>query len=389
MLRVGSVGLRTRPLRAVLSALGVAIGIASVVAVVGISTSSRADLLRTIDALGTNLLTIRPGQSFVGGGASELPAEATARLGVLPGTQRVSAVAEASGVGVRRNARVDAQQTSGITLLAADRTLPSVVGATVRVGRFLRPGDEQLPVVVLGAVAAKRLGITDLAGGPQVRVGDRDVRVVGILAPVAFDASLDRAAFMSEPQVRARRESTDELTPTRIYVRADEAQLPAVRARAAGTANPEHPEEVEISRPSDALVAKAAADSAFTSLLLGLGAVALLVGAVGIANVMVISVLERRAEIGLRRALGATRGHITSQFLTESVLIGALGGSVGAVIGIVITAGYAWAQELPVVVPVVAALSGIGVAVIIGALAGLWPSTRAARLSPTEALRAP
>lgn len=389
VLRVGSVGLRTRPLRAALSALGVAIGIASMVAVVGISASSRAELLRTIDALGTNLLTVRPGQSFVGGEAAALPTSATPRIGVIPGVQRVTAAAEAPGVTVRRSRYVDPDQTSGIAVYAADGSLPAALGASPRVGRVLGRGDDRRPVVVLGDVAARRLGITDLAGEPQVWVGDAYARVVGILAPIALDASLDRGVFMAAGQVVRLLDDGVELTPTRIYVRADEDRLTAVRDRLAATASPEHPEEVEISRPSDALEAKAAADGAFTSLLLGLGAVALLVGAVGIANVMVISVLERRAEIGLRRALGATRAHITSQFLTESVLIGALGGVIGAVIGTVVTLGYASVEGLPAVVPATAIVGGIVAAVAIGGLAGLWPSTRAARLSPTEALRAP
>jgi putative ABC transport system permease protein len=155
------------------------------------------------------------------------------------------------------------------------------------------------------------------------------------------------------------------------------------------TANPEHPSEVKVSRPSDALSAKRASDKAFTGLLLGLGAVALLVGGVGVANTMVISVLERRAEIGLRRSLGATRGHVRLQFLVESLLLSALGGTGGVLLGIGVTAAYAATQGWPTVVPAWATAGGVGATLVIGVVAGLYPAIRASRLAPTEALATP
>jgi putative ABC transport system permease protein len=162
-----------------------------------------------------------------------------------------------------------------------------------------------------------------------------------------------------------------------------------VRGVLAATANPEHPNELEVSRPSDALAAKRATDATLDALLLGLGGVALLVGGVGAANTMVISVLERRAEIGLRRALGATRGHIRVQFLAESLLLSALGGAGGVLLGIAVTSVYAVTQQWPAVVPPWATAGGVGVTLVIGGLAGLYPAIRAARLAPTEALAAP
>jgi len=142
-----------------------------------------------------------------------------------------------------------------------------------------------------------------------------------------------------------------------------------------------------VARPSDALEARAAADKAFTSLLVGLGAVALIVGGVGIANVMVISVPERRPEIGLQRALGATKRHIGAQFLTESLILSAIGGLAGAVLGAIVTAASAEANAWDVVVPMLGVVAGVGAALVIGTIAGLYPAIRAARLSPTDALR--
>lgn len=252
-------------------------------------------------------------------------------------------------------------------------------------GSFLNAATQDFPTVVLGAVAAQRLGLTTVADHPQVWIGDRYYRVVGILGTVTLDSAIDRAALIGLPV--AQEQFDADATPAKIYVRADDERVTSVRDGVAPTANPENPEEVAVSRPSDALEARAAAEGAFTSLFLGLGAVALLVGGVGIANVMVISVLERRSEIGLRRSLGATRRHITIQFLCESLLLAGLGGVAGAVLGALATAISSVAQGQPVVVPPEAVIGGVVAALTIGAVAGLYPSVRAARLSPTEALR--
>jgi putative ABC transport system permease protein len=385
VIAVGSVGLRTRRLRAGLSALGVAIGIASMVAVLGISSSSQKDLLDTIDQLGTNLLTVAPGQSLFGQDA-ELPATSKRKAAGVAGVTSATAVYDVDGETVRRNALVDEAETSGIAVEAADLDLTRTLSGSLASGTFLTRSTERYPTVVLGSVAARRLGISSAAGAPQVYLGGRYVTVVGVLEPLTLAEDLDRAALVGLPW--ARRAFGTEAHPSALYVRADEDRLETIRGLLPATANPENPEEVEVSRPSDALEAKAAAEGAFTSLLLGLGAVALLVGGVGIANVMVISVLERRSEIGLRRALGATRRHISAQFLTESVLLSALGGLGGVLLGSVGTAVYAIVEGQATVIPPLAIAGGVGSALAIGAVAGLYPSLRAARLPPTEALRA-
>ncbi len=384
LLGVGSIGLRTRRMRAALSALGIAIGIASMVAVLGISASSQADLLQTIDRLGTNLLTVQAGQSFFGDD-SVLPVSTGAKLASVSGVTASASVYTVSGATVRRNALVDPDDTSGVGVKAADLGLPKTLSAPLAQGRFLTAATQHYPVVVLGSVAANRLGIDSLRGNPQVYIGGRYLTVVGILESVTLSSDIDRSVLIGLPY--AQTSFGIDANPSSTYVRADDDRLSAVRSLAPATANPEHPEEVNVSRPSDALEAKAAAKGAFTSLFLGLGAVALLVGGVGIANVMVISVLERRSEIGLRRALGATRRHIAIQFLTESLLLAVAGGIAGAALGAIVTAVSSTAQRQAVVVPPEAIAGGIMAALVIGAVAGLYPSVRASRLSPTEALR--
>jgi putative ABC transport system permease protein len=381
VLRVGGVGLRMRRLRAALSALGIAIGIAAMVAVLGISESSKSDLIATLDRLGTNLLQVSPGQTVLGEQA-ELPKQAAGMISRIAPVDAVSAV-EGVDATVRRTNYIPEEETGGISVAAADVDLLTTLGATLRTGVYLDAAKARYPTVVLGSKAAERLGIT--RPGVAVWLGERWFTVIGILNPVELAPDLDSAALIGLPIAKQLFDA--EGSASTIYVRADPDDLDDVHAVLGATANPEHPEEVEASRPSDALEARAAAKTAFTSLFLGLGAVALLVGGVGIANVMVISVLERRSEIGLRRAIGATRGHIRLQFLTESLILSGLGGAAGVVLGTVITFVYAsnrgWETAVPWYVPA----GGVAAALAVGVVAGLYPAMRAARLAPTEALR--
>ncbi|WP_184791060.1 ABC transporter permease [Phytomonospora endophytica] len=385
VLRAGGAGLRTRPLRVFLSALGIAIGIAAMIAVVGISSSSRAELDRRLEALGTNLLTVEPGDTIFGGEAT-LPDASVEMIGRIAPVTDVSAVGKVPETSVYRTDRIPEGRTNGLGVKAAALDLLTTVGATVGEGVWLNAATERYPVVVLGSSAAERLGVgrTDL--GVRVWLGGRWFTVAGILDPVALAPELDSAALVGWPAAESYLDFDGH--PTTVYTRSVEEQVEAVRDVLAATANPRSPNEVKVSRPSDALAAKQATNEAFTALLLGLGGVALLVGGVGVANTMVISVLERRSEIGLRRSLGATRGQIRLQFLAESLLLSALGGLGGVLLGITVTTLYATTQGWPSVVPVWATAGGVAATLVIGGIAGLYPAIRAARLSPTEALTA-
>jgi putative ABC transport system permease protein len=383
LMRVGTFGLRTRRARAALSAVGIAIGIAAIVAVLGISRSSQAGLLDQLDRLGTNLLQVQAGQSF-GGDNSTLPTDSEKMVARIGPVEQVSSVASVTGT-VRRSKFVSQGETGGIEVKAARSSLLGVLEGTMASGAFLNDATGAYPVTVLGSVAAQRLGVTKVTPDTAVWLGDRLFRVVGVIAPLPLAPDIDRSALIGYGEAGTDFANTG--APTTIYVRAATDQVAAVQNVLGPTTNPAHPEEVQVSRPSDALQARAAADSAFTSLLLGLGAVALLVGGVGIANVMVISVLERRQEIGVRRALGATRAHVRRQFLTEALTLAGIGGVAGVVLGAAVTAVYASTQNERIVVPLTGVLGGVGASVVVGAIAGLYPAVRAARLAPTEALR--
>jgi putative ABC transport system permease protein len=386
VVRVGGAGLRTRPLRVFLSALGIAIGIAAMVAVVGISSSSRAELDRQLAALGTNLLTVAPGNTLTGSTAT-LPIESVPMIARIGPVTRVAATGEVPDTHIYRTDRIPAAQTGSITVRAAHLDLLDTVGTTLADGAWLNAATERYPAVVLGSAAARRLGIP--AAGPDIQVwlGGRWFTVIGVLAPAPLAPELDSSALVGWPAAESYLDFDGH--PTTVYTRSADSAVEAVRGVLAATANPQSPNEVKVSRPSDALAARQATNRTFTALLLGLGAVALLVGGVGVANTMVISVLERRPEIGLRRSLGATRGQIRLQFLAESLLLSALGGAGGVVLGLGVTLLYASTQSWTAVVPAWAMAGGLGATLVIGAIAGLYPAVRAARLAPTEALATP
>jgi putative ABC transport system permease protein len=385
VLRVAAAGLHARPVRVLLSALGIAIGIGAMVAVVGISVSSQARLDATLSRLGTNMLTVSAGKTLSGQNA-ELPTDSVTMVARIAPVLGVSATGRIDDQHVYRNDHIPTDQSGGIAVLAARVDLPGTVGTSIASGTWLNAATDRYPAVVLGADTASVLGIGRAGTDIQVWLGGRWFTVIGILNSAPLAPELDNAALIGWPAAQALFQFDGH--PSTIYERSTDSSVTDVRDVLARTVNPQDPEEVAVGRPSDALAAQVAANESFAGLLLGVGAVALLVGGIGVANTMVISVLERRSEIGLRRALGATRGMVRRQFFTEALLLSVLGGVAGVVIGSGVTAGYAVTRQWPVVVPVYVVGAALAATVLIGAVAGLYPAMRAAALPPTAALTA-
>ena len=383
VLRLAGTGLRARPMRAFLSALGIAIGIAAMIAVVGVSTASRAQLTAQLESLGTNMLTVTPG-SDLSGTDVKLPTDAVGRVKQIEGIQQASSTSLVKDASVYRNSLSDKDATGGISTLVAEQGLLDVVAGEVDKGTWLNEATSQYPATVLGQTAAQRLGV--VSPGTKVWLGGSWFTVVGILKPVVLAPELNNAALVGQGVASSL--LGHDAKPTTVYTRSQDAAVSTVRKVLAPSISPQAPNEVKVSRPSDALEAKNAADKAFTSLLLGVGSIALLVGGIGVANTMIISVLERRREIGLRRSLGAMRGHILVQFMTEALLLASLGGALGCVIGVGVTAAMSAANGWPFTLPVIAVAGGLGVTIAIGALAGVYPAVRASRTPPTAALNA-
>jgi putative ABC transport system permease protein len=393
MARLASIGVRTRRLRAALSALGIAIGVAAIVAVLGLSSSSQAGLLAEINQLGTNLLEVTTGQNF-SSQSVPLPLTAPGMIGRIGPVYDVAYIGTLAKANAYRSPLIPAVETNSLSVAATNLNLPAAVGTTVAQGRFLNAATATEPVCVLGAAAAQRLGIDRVSPGERIWVAGMWFYVAGILNPAALAPEIDTSVLIGFPAAKTYLGYASVVdgrpaigNPTEIYVRTETNQVNAVYNVLASTANPENPSEVDVTQPSSTLVAEADTKGAFNGLFLGLGAIALLVGAIGVANIMIISVLERRSEIGLRRALGATKAQIRTQFLTEAILLALIGGATGIGAGALATAIYAHSKHWTTVIPALAWGGGIGAAILIGAVAGIVPAIRAARLSPTDALR--
>lgn len=381
-LALGWLGVTRRPGRAVMSATGIALGIATLALVTGIPASGQADLDRRLTALGTDVLVAQA--SSATDDPPQLPIDAAAMVRRIGPVKAASAVANLDKR-VLRTDLAEPNQTVGIVALAATPDLVGVVRGTVGSGTFLSPAG--LPTVVLGRSAADWLGIDDVDPTRPVRVmvGSTWLTVVGVLAPVPLAPELDQAALVDWST--AKTSFGLDGHPTVVYLRAEESQVEAVSDVLPATLEPELAGMISVSRPSDALAAKRATQGTFSVLFLGLAVVALVVGGIGVANTMIVSVMERRREIGMRQALGATRLDIRLQFVTEAIALSTLGGAVGLLLGCLGTVGFAALHGWPTVIPLPAMAGGFSGAMVIGAVAGLYPAMLAARMSPTEALR--
>lgn len=385
LLRLGLIGIRTRRIRAALSALGISIGIATMIVVTGIPASSQKALNEELTALGTDRLQAVANKTS-GDEPASFPPESVAMVKRIGPVNAVTAVANTHAV-VRRSDQQGPLDASGMTVLAAQPNLLDVINAKVRSGRYFSKATGRIPTAVLGTVAAARLGYPDLRPSdppPLVLINDRWFSVIGILRSVPLTPDIDRSVLVGWEAAHST--LGFDLRPTQLFLQADEAAVEDVHAVLPATISPQSPSEVQVSRPSDALAAKRSTEATFSGLFIGLAGVALLVGGIGVANTMVISVLERRREIGLRRALGANRGQIRGQFLTESIALSGLGGLAGITLGVLGTMGYAAYKDWPPVIPLAAVSNGLCGAVLVGVIAGVYPAVRASRLSPTTAL---
>ena len=376
-------GIKARKGRSIMTSIGIGIGIAAIVAVIGISASGKADLIATLESLGTNLIKASPTSGFFGT-QDDLPE------GVLGMVERIGPVEEVTSTTqtdllVRRSDFISELEGGGISVIVTNPELLDVVGGSLVDGRFIESGLGGLPVATLGSVTANRLGINNLDTPTKILINNEWFGVIGILEKLSIHPDLDRSVFIVYKVAKDLFDIDSE--PSTIYLRANPTYVEDVVDVLAPTMNPENPDQVKVSRPSDALEAQQAAEEAFTSLLLGLGSVALLVGGVAIANVMVMSVLERRMEIGVRRSIGATRSEIRTQFLLESILLAGMGGFVGVLLGTGITIGYTRYADITFSIPIWQVLGAIILALVIGALAGLYPAIRASKIQPAEAVR--
>jgi len=393
LLRTAGLGVTSRPQRTALSALGVALGIASLVALTWAAASNQAELLRQLDEQGADLAVVSP---TLGPDNQPIPVHDAApeMIARVHGVAQIGVLEHPpEGLGVFRNELVPPQETNGLTVAVARPNLFDAVGAELAHGRWFDDATRALPTVVLGATAAERLGIA--AAGEQVWIGGRWYGVIGILESSGLaGGGLNTAAILGDRWVRAA--YGDPAAPAgedpighvaQIFVRAEPGRIGEVSSALAAAASPGAPHQVDVAGLLDLAAARATADDALATLGLVLAGIALLVGGVGIANTMVVTVMERRGEIGLRRALGARPGQVATQFVAEAVALSLLGGLTGAALGTAAAVVIAFANQQPVAVPLPALVAGPVVAVVVGAVAGLHPAMRAARTPPTQALK--
>jgi len=380
-------GLTSRKLRTALTALGISIGIASLISIQGITEANQADARAEIDALGSDFLLITAGTGITEE-AELLPYAADMLDTHIDSLEHVAALYPVDAR-ARRNELIPEVQTGGVTVSAISASgldLLEPVNGSVAFGRFHDATSVEVPGVVLGSLAAERLGIQHLVGHPTINISGHQFAVIGVLDEFeTLNTDLNRTVIVGLPVAETLFETPD--TPSAIYAQVPPEELDDARDLIPAQANPAAPAEVAVSRPTEALEIREVIDETFARILQALALIVLAVGGIGIANIMVISVIERRGEIGLRRSLGATRKHIASQFIIESTMLSLLGGVLGVGLGVGIVFGYARYKDFEAIIPWYWLSVGVGAAFALGALAGLYPALRASRLDPAEAVR--
>lgn len=383
-------GVASRPQRSFLAAIGIAVGVAALVALTGISDSNRAALMEELDSMGANLLVVQPANG-PDGKPVPLPASAVDAIRRQDGVEAVGGLKKIpDSVHAYRTDVVAQGETNGLGVMAATPSLYNALGASMESGSWFDEASRALPTVVLGAEAAARLGKPTI--GDRLWIGNEWYSLLGVLSPIELAEGINTAVLLGD-QWSAQHFANDPLATgltsgdwSQIYVQSAPGGVADLRDRVAAAASPGSP-HVAVAALSDLGGARTVADTMLETLGLALGGIALAVGGVGIANTMVVSVMERRGEIGLRRALGARSTQMVAQFLTESTVLSFLGACGGVILGVAAALGFSTLTGTPIRIPLEVAGLGLGVALVVGALAGLQPAAKAARMPPVEALR--
>ena len=393
LLSEGMAGLLARPGRAVLTILGTVLGVGALVATVGFARTAGNQIVGRFDELAATSVVVTSGQALPSSIQQEalIPADAQSRLLRLNGVTAagVFGPVDIGAATVRSVPVIDplAHNEFDVTVFAASDGLLDAVRGRLTTGRFFDSGHSQRGdnVAVLGPGAARRLGITRVRQQPVVFVGDEPFVVIGILNDVKRQPELLNGIII--PEGTARNIYTYK-SPTTVQIDVDVGAATLIASQAPIALHPNAPDLLQVQKPPELDDLRSRVEGDVDSLFLVLGGVALLVGAIGIANVTLVSVLERVGEIGLRRALGAARHHIAMQFLVESGAMGLVGGIVGASLGVLLvvtlSAQRGWTPVIDLWIPLAAPILGA----LLGLLAGAYPAFRASRLEPVEALRA-